>query len=203
MSRLRTLSHDAAVFTTGTAVAVTTSAVSITDAVTGKKAHVTNVNTLVTSARDPYNGAYQRFDSGGAAAVSVLPANRWNTLDGIALNGSAGMDNIATVVKPGKIALSSLTLAASGAAGSVDVTIALYIADSAGGDCATLTGASYTIAERFHVVVATGTTQHLTYPTPLVWSSYGATGNRTCMNVSAGSGPSGWAVQVSANGFYV
>jgi proline racemase len=58
-----------AVFTTGTAVAVATTAVSITDAGSGVKAHVTNNQALATADRDPYNNVYARTDSGGKRLI--------------------------------------------------------------------------------------------------------------------------------------
>jgi hypothetical protein len=58
-----------AVLTTGTAVAVATSAVSITDATSGAKAHVTGKQSLVTSERDPANGVYARTDAAGKRLV--------------------------------------------------------------------------------------------------------------------------------------
>jgi hypothetical protein len=67
-----------AVLTTGTAVAVATSAVSITDASTGAKTHVTGKQSLVTSERDPFNGVYSRVDGNGGQLVSDgVPAQVW------------------------------------------------------------------------------------------------------------------------------
>jgi hypothetical protein len=54
-----------AVLTAGTAVAVSTTAVSITNPETGNRVHVTKQSTLVTSDRDPYNGVYGRIDAAG------------------------------------------------------------------------------------------------------------------------------------------
>jgi hypothetical protein len=213
MRRLRTLSSNAAmfvigglafaVFTTGTAVAVTTTAVAITDAGTGTRAHVTQKQSLVTSGRDPLTGSYQRIDAGGATLVSDLPGKRWNTLDGENVSGSSGTAKLAETTIPHKIALSSLVLAASGSAGTVLVQVSAFISNTSAGDCATLSGATFSIAERMNLVLQTGTTQQLTWPSPLVWSDYGQSGHKLCMDIQGYSGPSGWSVAVTANGFYV
>jgi hypothetical protein len=213
MPRLRDLSTNAAMFaiggmafavlTTGTAVAVTTSAVSITDPATGAKAHVTQKQSLASSQRDPYNGVYQRVNASGAAAVDVLPSQRWHTLFNQTLSASNAQLTLAESHIPQRIALSSLTLTATGDPGSVTVLVAAYISDSQYGDCASLTGATFGTVERFPVLVATGTTQHLTWPSPLVWSDFGQPGHKLCVNLQGSSGPAGWSVAVSANGFYV
>jgi hypothetical protein len=59
-----------AILSAGTAVAVTTSNVSLTDAATGARAHVTSNNALVTAERDPYNGDYVRVVNGGQVVNS-------------------------------------------------------------------------------------------------------------------------------------
>lgn len=58
-----------AILTTGTAVAVATTAVSITDPSSGTKTHVTGKQTLATSDRDPYTGTYAKTDAAGKRLV--------------------------------------------------------------------------------------------------------------------------------------
>lgn len=58
-----------AVLTAGTAVAVSTTAVSITNPTTGKRAHVTNQYSLVTSERDAVSGKYAKVDANGRQLV--------------------------------------------------------------------------------------------------------------------------------------
>jgi len=60
-----------AILSAGTAVAVSTTAVSITDVDTGKTVHVTSKETLTTSERDPYNGIYARVDGNGRQLVTT------------------------------------------------------------------------------------------------------------------------------------
>jgi hypothetical protein len=76
----------------------------------------------------------------------------------------------------------------------------VYISNSAAGDCDSLSGASFSAAERFNIVVTVGQTVNLTYPSPLVYTAYGSTGNRYCVDVSA-TGPSGYAAHIGASGF--
>jgi hypothetical protein len=58
------------ILSAGTAVAVTTSNVSLTDASSGTRAHVTGNNALVTAERDPYSGDYGRVVNGGQVVNS-------------------------------------------------------------------------------------------------------------------------------------
>jgi hypothetical protein len=58
-----------AVFSAGTAVAVTYSNVAITDPASGAHAHVTGKLSLATSPRDPYSGTYARVDANGNTLV--------------------------------------------------------------------------------------------------------------------------------------
>ncbi len=59
-----------ATLSAGTAVAVSTTAVSITNPSTGKRAHVTGQESLVVSERDPYTGTYGRVDADGRQLVT-------------------------------------------------------------------------------------------------------------------------------------
>lgn len=211
LSRPRALSHDAAVFvigaaafavfTTGTAVAVTTSAVAITDPTTGKRTHVTNLNSLVTSPRDPYSGTYGRVDATGRTLVSTLPGKPWNTGDGVQLSANDGYENIVRLVGPQKVVLTSMTLTPTAGSGTIRGQVAVYVGDSTAADCATLSGASFTIAERFQVLVNTAETLHLTWPSGLVYSSYVTTGRVLCLGISVATGPAGWALDLAANGY--
>jgi hypothetical protein len=67
-----------AVLTAGTAVAVSTTAVSITNPSTGTVAHVTGKQSLVTSERDPSTGAYAKVDAAGRQLVGEgIPSTTW------------------------------------------------------------------------------------------------------------------------------
>jgi hypothetical protein len=210
---LRAASHDLAVavvgvavfavFTTGAAVAVTTTAVSLTDASTGKKAHVTNLNTVATSDRDPYTGTYARVAATGRALVDTMPAKPWNTGDGVQVNGADGYEPLVSLLGPQKVVLTSMTFTPTAGSGTIRGQIAVYIGANKDGDCGTLTGASFTVAERFQILVNTTETLHLTWPSGLVYSVAATTGKRLCVSVSISSGPSGWALDIAANGFIV
>jgi hypothetical protein len=76
-----------AVLSTGTAVAVATSAVSITDASSGVKAHVTGKASLLTSERDPVSGVYAKTDASGRRLVG--DGSGALTVDGSVLTRSA------------------------------------------------------------------------------------------------------------------
>lgn len=76
-----------AVFTTGTAVAASTTAVSITDAGSGVKAHVTSKASLVTSDRDPYSGVYARNDAAGRRLIG--DGSGALTVDGVVMTRPA------------------------------------------------------------------------------------------------------------------
>lgn len=212
LSRLRHVSHDlvvaaigglvVAVLATGTAVAVTTTAVSITNPTTGKRAHVTNQGSLVTSDRDPHTGAYARIDAFGRELVSNVPGKPWNTLSGLHISESDTFDSLVRAVGPEKVALTSLTLTPTGAAGRTWANVTAYVSPDAKADCeGGYASGSFSGAERFQVVVNSETV-HLTWPTPLVWSVRSTPGAVLCVVVS-GSGPTGWSLAVAASGFRV
>lgn len=209
--RRRALSHDlavaviagatVAVFTTGAAVAVTTTAVSITDTTTGKKAHVTNLNSLVTSQRDPYSGAYGRVGATGRALVDTTSGKPWNTGDGVQVNASDGYENIVRLVGGQKIALTSMTLTPTAGSGTIRGQVAVYIGATSAGDCDTLTGTTFNVAERFQILVNTTEAVHLTWPSGLVYSPFAGTTKLTCVSISVSSGPASWAMDIAANGY--
>jgi hypothetical protein len=102
---------------------------------------------------------------------------------------------------PTKLNLTSFTVATSGStAGTVLLSVQVYVSDSSAGDCTTLSGALFGAAERFRVSVPVGQTVNIPYPTPLVYTAYGSTGDKYCVDVD-GSGPSGYTAYVSASGF--
>jgi hypothetical protein len=209
--RPRTLSRDltiaiiagatVAVFTTGAAVAVTTTAVSLTDSTTGKKAHVTNLNSLVTSQRDPYSGAYGRVGATGRALVDTTSGKPWNTGDGVQVNASDGYENIVRLVGAQRVALTSMTLTPTAGSGTIRGQVIVYIGASSAGSCDTLTGTTFNVAERFQVLVNTTEAVHLTWPSGLVYSPYAGTTQLACVSISISSGPASWALDVAANGY--
>jgi hypothetical protein len=91
-----------AVLSAGTAVAVTTTNVSVTDASSGVRAHVTGNQALVVAPRDPYNGGYTRVSSGGLVvnARDAVPAST-STLQvrGLPSDGVYDYDVTATTPK--------------------------------------------------------------------------------------------------------
>jgi hypothetical protein len=103
------------VLTAGTAAAVTTSAVSITNPSTGVRAHVTGKESLVTSARDPYSGVYAKVDAYGNQLVGHgAPATVWAK----SLNGALSQylyDAQLTLTAPssGRLAIRSISLRTS------------------------------------------------------------------------------------------
>lgn len=67
-----------ALVSAGTAVAVSTTAVTITNPSSGMRAHVTGKGSLVTSERDPYSGTYAKVDAAGRQVVGDgVPAKPW------------------------------------------------------------------------------------------------------------------------------
>jgi hypothetical protein len=207
------------VLTTGTAVAVSTTAVTITSPVTGKTAHVTNQQSLVVSHRDAVSGTYSKVDSlgrqlvgDGSGALTVdgttgsrplLPSRPWNTVNDMVVNGSGGT-TLYQATGNKRIALTSMALAAAGpTAGSVRVNLQVYVRSQPTGNCQTLADTGWGAAERFIVQVPVGDTVNLTWPTGLMYSAYASTASQYfCVNVTA-SGPSGFSMAVSAVGFLV
>lgn len=191
-----------AVLTTGAAVAVSTTAVSITNPTTGKRAHVTNQSSLVTSDRDPHTGTYARVDAFGRELVSNVPGKPWNTLSGTHISESDTFDGLVRAVGPEKVALTSLTLTPTGAAGRTWANVTAYVSPNAKADCE---GGDYsgtfTGVEQFRVVVNSETV-HLTWPSPLIWSVRSTPGAVLCVVVT-GYGPTGWSLAVAASGFRI
>jgi uncharacterized membrane protein len=137
----------------------------------------------------------------GCQAVVTAPANPWNQVNDVVISAGSSQDVLYQNLVPAKLNLTSITIAAFGStAGSVSVHFQVYISDSSSGDCVALTGATFSAAERFTVAVPVGQSLNITYPTPLVYTAYGSTGNKYCVDVS-GSGPSGWSAEVSASGY--
>ena len=209
LPRLRSVSRDlvvagiggclVAVLSTGAAVAVSTTAVSITNPTTGKRAHVTGQESLVTSARDPLTGAYARIDKYGRELVSNVPGRPWNTLSGVQISEANSGESIVRIVQPEKIAFTSMTFTPTSGTGTIRAQVTAYVGP-VNGNCDTLSG--FAAGERFPVLVQTSQPLHLTWPTPLIWSSFSnAAGGTLCVFVHATSGPSGWALDVAANGF--
>lgn len=208
--RPRAVSHDlavaaigglvTAVLVTGTAVAVTTTAVSITNPATGKRAHVTNQSSLVTSERDASSGTYAKIDESGRQYVSDLPGKPWNN-GTLALSNSDGYGVLARLTGTERLAVSSLTVTGMSGSGIIRGDLVVFVGSSTSGNCENLGGATFTRYEEYAFVVGTSEMQHLTWPTPLVLSRGAAAGKVTCVSISITSAPSTYGVEISAAGF--
>jgi hypothetical protein len=185
-----------------TVMAATGSGVNLVDKINaGSVARVTAKGTLWVSETDPVTGAQSQVVNGRRLVVSDMasPATPW-VMGGFAvIQSGATSTTLFSGTGPKRLNISSLTLAAEGStAGSVKVTFQVYVHNTGTGDCSTLTG--FGAAERFLAMIPVGETLHLAYPTPLVYSSYTASGHTFCVAAS-GSGPSGWKLWISGTGF--
>jgi hypothetical protein len=212
-SRLRLVSHDlavavigglvVAVLATGTAVAVTTTAVSITNPTTGKRAHVTNQSSLVTSERDAVSGTYAKVDATGRQYVSDLPGNPWNT-GGLTLGSSDGYGVLVRLEDAQKLAVTSLTATGMSGTGVIRFDLVVFVGSAKTANCENLGGATFTRYEEYAFALSLADTQHVTFPTPLVLSRGSASGKVTCVSISVTHGPSGggtYGAEFAAAGF--
>lgn len=189
---------SAAVVLTPTVVyAATGSSVTITDPThASRKAHVTVAGKLMVG-----DGSGALTVDGTVNARPVAPAHPWNPVNYIVVTSGSPRNELYEATQPTKLNITSFTVAATGSsAGTVQLSVQVYVSDSSSGNCVTLTGASFGAAERFLVTVPVGQTTNISYPTPLVYSAYGGKGDKYCVDVE-GSGPSGYAAYVSASGF--
>lgn len=210
LSRLRTVSHDlavaaiggmvVAVLATGTAVAVSTTAVTITNPSTGTRAHVTSQASLVTSGRDPFTGAYAKVDATGRQYVSTLPGRPWN-VGALGLSASDGYGVLARLTGTDRLAVDSLTLTGTAGSGVIRGDLVVFVGNATTANCENLTGATFVRHEEYAFAVSSTAMEHLTFPTPLVLSRASAAGKVTCVSVSITSGPTGYGIEVSAAGF--
>lgn len=129
------------------------------------------------------------------------PQTPWNQINDIAVTQANTRQPLYTGLGPTKLNLTSMTFAAEGAAGTVRLFLIVYVSDSAAGDCDALTGASFGAAERLVVIVPTGQTLNLVYPTPLQYSAYAAAGKRYCVDLESSNGPATYTVHFSGSGF--
>jgi hypothetical protein len=192
--------------------AVTATSVHISDPTyPSREAHVTTGGKLYVgdgSGALTVDGKVKVTDGSGALSVDgtvkarpVAPAQPWNPVNYVAVSAGASRAALFSALVPTKLNLTSFTVAAGGAtAGAVTLDVQVYVSDSGAGDCVALTGASFGAAERFRVFVPVGQTVNLAYPTPLVYTAYGSTGDRYCVDVS-GSGPTGYSAYIAASGF--
>jgi hypothetical protein len=192
--------------------AVTATSVHISDPTyPSREAHVTTGGKLYVgdgSGALTVDGKVKVTDGSGALSVDgtvkarpVAPAQPWNPVNYVAVSAGASRAALFSALVPTKLNLTSFTVAAGGAtAGTVTLDVQVYVSDSGAGDCVALTGASFGAAERFRVFVPVGQTVNLAYPTPLVCTAYGSTGDRYCVDVS-GSGPTGYSAYIAASGF--
>lgn len=182
-----------------------------------RKARVSNLGALVVVEADPFTNTRAKVstdgkrlvgDGSGAltvdgriSAAPAKPARPWNNVNGTTLTGSQQRQTLYSATEgPNTFALSSMSLAGTGGAGSVKVHLYVYIQNAGStGNCENLTG--FSVAERFVVVVPTGNTVPLTWPAPLVYSAYATKGRLYCVSMEAYSGPAGWAVDIGATGF--
>lgn len=210
--RLRSLSHDlavaaiggmvVAVLATGTAVAVSTTAVSITNPTTGKRAHVTNQSSLVTSERDAVSGTYAKVDANGRQYVSDLPGKPWNR-GSLALSNADAYGVLYKGTTAERLAVTSLTVTGIAGTGVIRGDLVVFVGSTTTGNCENLTGATFVRYEEYSFVVSTSGMEHLTFPTPLVLSKATAAGKVTCVSISINSAPSTYGVEISAAGFIV
>jgi hypothetical protein len=182
------------------------------------KARVTAKGQLYVLETDPITSTRARVSTGGkrlvgdgsgaltvdgaVRAIPTRPSKPWNNVNGMTLSPSHTYETLyQNTDGPNMFSLSSMSLAATPAstAGSVTVHLGVYVASAgSSGNCDTLSG--FGAAERFNVVVPMGETLQLNWPTPLVYSAYAQAGHLYCVRVSA-SGPAGFTLYVSANGF--
>jgi hypothetical protein len=213
MPRVRTATHDVAVallgaaicavFTAGTAVAVSTTAVSITNPTTGKKAHVTNQSSLVVSARDAVSGTYSKVDETGRQYVSTLPGKPWSS-GALVLSQSDGYGVLGKFLGAEKLAVTSLTLTGMAGSGVIRGDLLVFVGDSTAGNCENLGGAKFVRMEEYAFTLSLTGMEHLTFPTPLVLSRGSAPSKVTCVSISITSGPAAggaYTVEAAAAGF--
>lgn len=148
--------------------------------------------------------AVRVVNSNGSVACQTLvtaPAHPWNPVNYITIASGTPRAELFSGDVPTKLNLTSLTFAAVGSTpGTVMVNVQVYVSDSGAGDCISLTGGNFGAAERFAVAVPVGQTLNVTYPTPLVYTAYGSTGDLYCVDVE-GSGPSGFTAYISGSGY--
>lgn len=137
---------------------------------------------------------------GSVKAQVRPPARPWNAVNFVTVSTGASRAELFSALVPTKLNLTSFTVAATGSSGSVQLSVQVYVSDSGAGDCVTLQGGSFGAAERFLVEVPVGQTVTIPYPTPLVYTAYGSTGDKYCVDVE-GSGPSGYAAYIAASGY--
>jgi hypothetical protein len=191
------LSVCAAVVLTPTIVyaAATSSSVTIADpGHPARKAHVARGKLFVG------DGKGALTVDGAVAARPVAPARPWNAVNFVSVSSGTPRSELFSSTVPNKLNLTSFTVATAGNSGTVTLSVQVYISNSGAGDCVSLGGASFSAAERFLVTVPDGQTVTVPYPTPLVYTAYGSTGDKYCVDVE-GSGPSGYSAYVSASGF--
>ncbi len=144
-------------------------------------------------------------NSDGSVACQSLvtaPANPWDQVNDIVVNAGTTVAVLFQAILPRTLDLTSFTVAALGStAGTVIVHVQVYVSSSGSGNCITLTGGSFGAAERFTVAVPVGQTLNITYPTPLVYTAYGSSGDLYCVDVESQGGPSGYSAVISASGY--
>lgn len=177
--------------------AATSSSVTISDpGHPHRKAHVSATGRLLVG-----DGSGALTVDGAVAARPATPAQPWNPVNFVVVSGGTPRSELYSALVPTKLNLTSFTVATTGSSpGTVTLSVQVYVSDSGSGDCVNLSGANFGAAERFLVTVPVGQTTNVTYPTPLVYTAYGSTGDKYCVDVE-GSGPSGYAAYVSASGF--
>jgi hypothetical protein len=89
--------------------------------------------------------------------------------------------------------------ASPGNAGSVTLHAQVLVGGPTS-SCNNLGAGGFGAAERFTIVVPVGSTVVETFPSPLSWTQYGQGEDTFCVQLSA-SGPTGWSMNVLANGF--
>lgn len=149
-------------------------------------------------------GQLKVFDGKGPLTVDGTVATRevtgtvFNTVNGISLTSGATQAPLYSGTGAQKLHLSSFTAAATGStAGTVTVSLQVYVSDTLSDSCSNIGAGNFGAAERFTIYVPVGETTHMAYPTPLTYSAYATSGDRLCVYVSA-TGPTGWQARISA-----
>jgi hypothetical protein len=177
--------------------------VNITDAVNAAtKARVTPKGQLYVAQGDPYNGTFAHNDTSGRQLVSTIQeaSAKVDTINDLTLSASDTRRPMFSGIGTRKVNLTSLVVSGEGAAGSIKLLFIAYVkSDSSTGDCEGLSG--FGAAERFTVMVPTGQTVNITWPSALSWTQYADSNDFYCIDAEAYGGPSGYTAHISAYGF--
>jgi hypothetical protein len=138
--------------------------------------------------------------SGSVDARPARPAEPWMNVNGTNLSAADSTKLLYSGQANHRLNLTTFSASAlPGTAGSVTLHAQVYVG-APGDNCNNIGGGNFGAAERFTIVVPVGGTVVETFPSPLSWTQYGQGADPFCVQLS-GSGPSGWTINVLANGF--